>query len=142
MLFKLQPGIVTVPGMGSAVFPQFLPAGTINFSALQDAGTIRGREQNVGGVNITWQHMQSRVLAYVRSATTRSPCCCSNECGCLSRDLCCGVSCHPSRVCSALDRPPCHSVSYVTKLLRLEPHPPSVNFISVQALFEGGVNFA
>ena len=39
----------------STVFPQFLPAGTINFSACQDAGTIRWREQNEGGVNITWQ---------------------------------------------------------------------------------------
>ena len=62
----------------ATVFPQFLPTGTINFSACQDAGTIRGQEQNEGGVNITRQHMQSRdsVLACVRSATTRGPRCC------------------------------------------------------------------
>ena len=98
--------------------------------------------KNEGGVNITRQHMQSRVLALVRSAMTRGPHCCSNEHGCLSRDLCCGVSCHPSRVSSTLDCPPCHGVSYVIKLWYLEPHPPCVNFIIVRALFEGGVNFA
>ena len=58
------------------VFPRFLPAGTINFSACQDVGTIRGREQNEGGVNITRQCMQSRVLAHVHSATIQGPCCC------------------------------------------------------------------
>ena len=46
---------------------RFLPAGTINFSARQDAGTIRGREQNKGGVNTTRQRMQFGVLAHVRS---------------------------------------------------------------------------
>ena len=63
----------------------------------------------------------------------------SNECGCISRDLCCGISYHPSKLGSTVDHPPCHSVSHVTKLLHLELHPPR---ISVQALFEGGVNFA
>ena len=29
---------------------------------------------------------------------------------CLSRALCCGVSCHPSRLYSALNRPPCRGV--------------------------------
>ena len=43
-----------------------------------------------------------------------------------------GVSCHPSRLCSALDGPPCRGVSYVTKLLYLEPHPPCVDFIIVR----------
>ena len=66
----------------------------------------------------------------------------NNERGYLGRDLCCGISCHPSRLCSALDSPPCRGVSYVTKLSHLEPHPPYVNFIIVRALFEGGVNFA
>ena len=98
--------------------------------------------KNEGGVNITRQHMQSRVLALVCSAMTRGPRCCSNEHGCLSRDLCCGISCHPSRVSSTLDCLPCHGVSYVIKLWHLEPHPPCVNFIIVGALFEGGVNFA
>ena len=37
----------------------------------------------------------------------------------------------PSRLCSALDRPPCRGVSH------LELHPPHVNFIIVRALFEG-----
>ena len=41
----------------------------------------------------------------------------------------------------ALHRPLCHGVSYVTKLLHLEPYPPCVNFIFVWALFKGGVNF-
>ena len=59
----------------------------------------------------------------------------SNERSCLSRDLCCGVSCHPSRLYSALDRPPC-------RVVHLELHPPCVNFIIVRALFEGGVKFA
>ena len=58
------------------VFPRILPVGTINFSACQGAGTIRGQEQNEGGVNITQQRMQSRVLACVHSATTWDPCCC------------------------------------------------------------------
>ena len=49
-----------------------------------------------------------------------------------SRHLCCGISCHPSRVCSALDCPPCRGC---------EPHPPCVNFIIVWALFEDRVNF-
>ena len=52
-----------------------------------------------------------------------------------------GISCHTSRLCIALDRPLCRGMSYVAKLLHLEPHPPRVNFIIVQALFEGGVNF-
>ena len=37
----------------NTVFPLFLPVGTINFSACQDAGTIQGWEQIKGGVNIT-----------------------------------------------------------------------------------------
>ena len=53
-----------------------------------------------------------------------------------------GISCHPSRICSALDHPPCCSGSYVTKLLHLEPHPPRGNFIIVRALFKSGVMFA
>ena len=65
-----------VHSAGYTVFPRFLPAGTINFRACQDAGTIRGREQNEGGVNITRQRMQSRVLARERSATIRCPRCC------------------------------------------------------------------
>ena len=48
----------------------------------------------------------------------------SNERSCLSRDLCCGVSCHPSRLYSALDRPPCRSVS----TLHLELHPSSGHY--------------
>ena len=64
----------------------------------------------------------------------------SNERACLSQDICCGVSCHPSRICSALDHPPCHGVSCVTKLLHLDSHPPRVNSIIVWELFEGGVN--
>ena len=55
-----------------------------------------------------------------------------------SRDLCCGVSCHPSRLCSALDRCPCRGVLF-NQTLHLEPHPPRVNFIIVRALFVGGV---
>ena len=58
------------------VFPWFLPAGTINFSACQDAGTIREQEQNKSRVNITWQSMQSIVLTHVWFPTTRGPCCC------------------------------------------------------------------
>ena len=64
----------------------------------------------------------------------------SNERACLSRDLCCGISSHPSRLCSALDHPPCHGVSCVTKLLYLEPHLPRMSFIIVRELFEGGAN--
>ena len=60
----------------ATVFPWFFSVGTIIFSACQDAGTIRGQEQNEDGVNIARQHMQSRVLARARSATTRGPCCC------------------------------------------------------------------
>ena len=89
-------------------------------------GTIQGQEQNKGGVNIAWERMQSRELAHVRSATTRGPRCC------LSQDICWGVSCHPSRLCSALDGPLCRGVSYVTKLLYLEPHAPCVDFIIVR----------
>ena len=36
----------------------FLPTSTINFSACLDVGTIRGWEQNEGGVNITRQHIE------------------------------------------------------------------------------------
>ena len=100
--------------MTVTVFPRFLPTCTINFSACQDVGTIPGWEQNEGRVNITRQRMQSRVLARVLSATTRGPCCCQqNERSGLNRDLCCGISYHPFRLYSALDRPPCHGVSYV-----------------------------
>ena len=74
----------------------FLPAGTINFSTCQDTGTIRGRKQNEGGVNITRQCIPSRVLAHVRSVRHEVLVAASNECSCLSRDLWCGVSCHPS----------------------------------------------
>ena len=45
---------------------------TGTFSAHQDAGTIRGREKNEGGVNITWQRMPSRVLAYALYDTRSS----------------------------------------------------------------------
>ena len=38
-----------VHSAGYTVFPRFLPAGTINFRACQDAGTIRGRVQFEGG---------------------------------------------------------------------------------------------
>ena len=51
----------------SIVFLRFLPAGTINFSTCQDMGTIRGQEQNEGGVNILRQCIPSRVLAHVCS---------------------------------------------------------------------------
>ena len=37
------------------VFPRFLLMATINFSACQDMGTIRGWELNEGGVIITQQ---------------------------------------------------------------------------------------
>ena len=47
----------------------------------------------------------------------------SNERGCISRDLCCGISYYPSRLGSTVDHPPCHGVSHVTKLLHLELHP-------------------
>jgi len=58
---------VVVIKIVSTVFPRFLPAGTINFSTCQDMGTIRGREQNEGGVNITRQWIPPKVLAHVRS---------------------------------------------------------------------------
>ena len=58
---------VVVIKIVSTVFLRFLPAGAINFSTCQDTGTIRGREQNEGGVNITRQCIPSRVLAHVRS---------------------------------------------------------------------------
>ena len=48
----------------STVFPRFLHPGTINFSASQDVSTIRGWEQNKGGVNITRQRMQSIVSRF------------------------------------------------------------------------------
>jgi len=41
-----------------------------------------------------------------------------------------------------IDSPLYLGVSYVIKLLHLEHHPPHMNFITVRALFEGGVNFA
>ena len=115
--------------------------GYYQFQCMQGAGTIRGREQYKGGVNIARQRMQSRVLARMQSRVLRHKVlfAASNERCCLSRHLCCGVRCHPSRLYSALDRSPCRGVSY---LLHLEPHPPCVNFIIVRALFEGGVNFA
>ena len=91
----------------------FLPTGTINFSACQDAGTIWGREQNEGGVIITRQRMQSRVLVHVCSVQHEFLIAASYEHSCLSRGLCCGVSCHSSRLYSALDHPPCRGVSYV-----------------------------
>ena len=53
-------------------FPRFFPMGTINFSVCKDAGTIRGLEQNEGGVNIARQRMQSRVLARVLCYDTQS----------------------------------------------------------------------
>ena len=81
--------------------------------------------------------MQSRMLACVRSAQHNVLVPASNERSCLSRDLCFGVSCHSSRLCSALDGPPCRSVSYVIRLLHLEPHPPHMNFIIAQALWVG-----
>ena len=87
------------------VFPRFLSVGTINFSARQDEGTIEG------GVNITQQRMPSRVLACVRSVRHKVLVAASNERSCLSRDLWCGVSWHPSRLYSALDCPLCHGVS-------------------------------
>ena len=83
----------------STVFPWFLPTDTINFSACEDAGTIRGREQNKDGVNITRLRMLSRVLARVHSVWHEVLVAASNECSCLSRDLYCGVSCHPLRLC-------------------------------------------
>ena len=65
---------------------------------------------------------------------------CTQETRCVVHD-----SCHPSRLCSALDSPPCCGVSNLTKLSHLEPHPPHVNFIIVRAaltciadLFEDG----
>ena len=72
---------------------------------------VQGRKQNEGGVNITQQRTPSRVLAHVRSVRHEVLVAASNEHSCLSRDLCCGVSCHPSRLYSALDRPPCRGVS-------------------------------
>ena len=72
------------------VFPRFLPTGT--FSAHQDAGTIRGRKQNEGGVNITRQRMPSRVLARVCSVRHEVLVAASNEHSCLSRDFCCSIS--------------------------------------------------
>ena len=48
-------GIKQKPLILATIFSQFLPAGSINFSACEDAGTIRGWEQNKGRVNITWQ---------------------------------------------------------------------------------------
>jgi len=75
---------------------------------------------------------QSRVLARMRYATTRSPRCCQQWTR-LSQPI------------SLRQLPPFQTlqctrrgVSYVTKL-HLEPHPPCVNFITVRALF---VNFA
>ena len=62
----------------------------------------------------------------------------SNERSCLSRDLCCSVSCHSSRLYSALDRPPCRGVSTFAPGAPLT----RVNFIIVRVLFEGWVNFA
>ena len=47
---------------------------------------------------------------------------------------------HPDFV--VIDHPPCQGVSYVTKLLHLEPHPPRASFVVVRELFEGGVNRA
>ena len=41
-----------------------------------------------------------------------------------------------------IDSPLYLGVSYVIKLLHLEYHPPHMNFNTVRALFEGGVNFA
>ena len=136
--------VIYVPWASSTgtIFSRFLPTGTINFSARQDAATIRGREQNEGGVNITRQCMPSRVLARVRSVRHEDLIAASNERSCLSQDLCCGISCHPSRLYSALDRPPCRGVSTFAPGGWLELHPPRVDFIIVWALFEGGVNFA
>ena len=56
--------------------PYFLDFFPRVLSACMNAGTIRGREQNEGGVNIAQQRMQSRVVARVRFATTQGPRCC------------------------------------------------------------------
>ena len=98
----------------------------------------RTRVQFEGGVNITQQCIPSKVLAHVRSVRREVLVAASNERNCLSRDLCCSVSCHPSRLYST--RP--SSVPWCEWLLHLEPHPPHVNFIIVRALVEGGFNFA
>ena len=98
----------------------------------------RTRVQFEGGVNITQQCIPSKVLAHVRSVRREVLIATSNEHNCLNRDLCCSVSCHPSRLYST--RP--SSVPWCEWLLHLEPHPPHVNFIIVRALVEGGINFA
>ena len=48
-------------------FLDFFSQVLLIFSACEDTGTIRGQEQNEGGVNITRQRMPSRVPARVRS---------------------------------------------------------------------------
>ena len=55
--------------------------------------------------------MLSGVLARMRSVRHKVLVAANNERSCLSRDLCCGVSCHPSRLYSALERPLCRGVS-------------------------------
>ena len=57
----------------------------------------RMRVQFEGGVHITQQHVPSRVLVRVRSVRHKVLVVASNERSCLSQDLCCGVSCHPSK---------------------------------------------
>ena len=87
-------------------------AGTIYLSACQDVGAIRGREQNESG-SISFNskvhvcslefilHMFSAdltVLWLMHAVQYWAVLFASNECGCLGQDLCCGISCHPSRL--------------------------------------------
>jgi len=71
----------------------------------------RTQVQFKGGVNITRQHMPSRVLARVRSVRHKVLIVASNERSCLSRDLCWASAAAPTRLYNTLDRPPCRSVS-------------------------------
>ena len=111
----------------------------IKFSACKDAGTIRGWEQNEGGVNIAQQRMQSRVLVRVRSATTQGSRCCqqwvllSQLTSLLRRPL------PPLQAlqCTRLFFVPWCELSFASGA-----PPTSCEFINVRALFKGGVNFA